>query len=37
MDEGFENLRQEFMRTALKRYNKHIADRQLQEKLGYLA
>ena len=37
MDEGCEKLRQEFMRTALKRYNSNIASLRLQEKLGYLA
>lgn len=35
LDEGSENLRQEFMRTALQRYNKHITKRQMHEKLGY--
>lgn len=37
MDEGSENLAQEFKRTALKRYNMKIAKRQLKEKLGYMA
>lgn len=34
MDDGFENLAQVFKRTALKRYNRNIAKRRLQEKLG---
>ena len=37
MDDGFENLQQEFMRTALKRYNKKMANTQLQRKFGYIA
>lgn len=37
MDEGCENFRQEFMRTALKRYNMHMASPDLQKKLGYIA
>ncbi len=37
MDDGFENLRQEFMRTALKRYNTKLANPKLQRKLGYIA
>ncbi len=36
LDEGFQNLRQEFMRTALKRYNMSITKRQMHEKLGYV-
>lgn len=34
LDNGFENLRQEFMRTALEKYKNHISSRQLQEKLS---
>lgn len=37
MDEGFEKLRNEFMKTALKRYNMKISNPQLQRKLGYIA
>lgn len=33
MDEGFEGLRQVFMRTALERYNNKVMPRRLQEKI----
>lgn len=33
MDEGFEGLRQVFMRTALERYNNKVMPRRLQEKV----
>ncbi len=33
MEEGCENLRQEFMRTALDRYNNKIASARVREKL----
>lgn len=36
LDEGSEHLKQEFMRTALKRYNMHITNRRMHEKLGYI-
>ncbi len=35
MDEGSEALKQTFMRTALKRYNKNVASPKIQQKLGY--
>ncbi len=34
MDEGFENQRQSFMKTALDKYRSRIASRRVQEKLA---
>jgi len=34
MDEGFEDQRQSFMKTALDRYRNRIASRRVQEKLA---